>query len=164
MHNIFDIALQCIQSCDPYEKYQLTRLAAAQWRNNELPLEPTEMPHSIEEAGRPDKPHLVHSTLLTERKLNGLAGQAALIHAIVHIEFNAINLAWDAVYRFRDMPINYYGDWIRVADEEAYHFELLVQRLGELGYCYGDFDAHDGLWEMARQTDGDVMVRMALVP
>ena len=87
-----------------------------------------------------------------------------MIHAIAHIEFNAINLAWDAVYRFRRLPGQFYDDWVRVADEEAYHFQLVRGHLATLGYDYGDFDAHDGLWEMARKTAHDPMVRMALVP
>jgi uncharacterized ferritin-like protein (DUF455 family) len=87
-----------------------------------------------------------------------------LLHALAHIEFNAINLAWDAVYRFRSMPTEFYADWIRVADEEARHFELLSQRLAEYGHEYGDFPAHDGLWHMARETAHDILVRMALVP
>jgi len=91
-------------------------------------------------------------------------GRAALIHAICHIEFNAINLALDAVYRFRDMPDQYYSDWLKVAAEEAYHFSLLAEHLQTLGYTYGDFVAHNGLWEMALETDYDVLVRMALVP
>jgi uncharacterized ferritin-like protein (DUF455 family) len=91
-------------------------------------------------------------------------GRAALLHALAHIEYNAINLAWDAVYRFRNMPADYYADWVRVATEEATHFALLRERLNTLGCEYGDFPAHDGLWDMARRTAHDVLVRMALVP
>jgi uncharacterized ferritin-like protein (DUF455 family) len=82
----------------------------------------------------------------------------------VHIEFNAINLAWDAVYRFRGLPTDYYRDWARVAHEESSHFRLLCERLKGVGYVYGDFDAHNGLWEMACKTAHDPLVRMALVP
>jgi uncharacterized ferritin-like protein (DUF455 family) len=89
---------------------------------------------------------------------------AALIHAVAHIEFNAINLACDAIYRFRDLPDDYYTDWSRVAAEEAYHFSLLQRRLEQLDYGYGDFPAHNGLWELARNTASDPLVRMALVP
>jgi uncharacterized ferritin-like protein (DUF455 family) len=83
---------------------------------------------------------------------------------LAHIELNAINLAWDAVYRFRGLPRDYYDDWVQIAGEEAYHFTLLRDRLQELGYDYGDFEAHDGLWEMARKTAHDPLIRMALVP
>lgn len=88
----------------------------------------------------------------------------ALCHALAHIEFNAINLALDAVYRFRDMPIDYYTDWLKVAAEEALHFSLLNKYLVDQNVSYGDYDAHNGLWEMAVKTDHDVLVRMALVP
>ncbi len=114
--------------------------------------------------GRPDKPELVLPRDLTRRSIGSLEGRASLLHSICHIEFNAINLAWDAVYRFRDMPNQYYLDWLKVAKEEAYHFSLLNEYLNELGFTYGDFSAHNGLWDMAVETDHDVMVRMALVP
>ena len=91
-------------------------------------------------------------------------GRAALLHAIAHIEFNAINLALDAVWRFAGMPRAFYADWLRVASEEALHFSLLREHLQSLGHDYGDFDAHDGLWTMAERTAGDVVARMALVP
>ena len=83
---------------------------------------------------------------------------------MAHIEFNAINLAWDAVQRFRGLPRAYYADWVRVADEEALHFGLMRDRLRALGYDYGDFPAHDGLWSMALRTAADPLERMALVP
>lgn len=87
-----------------------------------------------------------------------------MIHAIGHIEFNAINLALDAVYRYRDLPAEYYADWIQVAAEEVYHFTLIRERLRQLGYDYGDFPAHTGLWDLARKTADDLLHRMALVP
>jgi uncharacterized ferritin-like protein (DUF455 family) len=87
-----------------------------------------------------------------------------LLHAVAHIEFNAINLAWDAVYRFADMPPEYYQDWASVAVDEARHFAMLQNRLLEIGYRYGDFPAHNGLWDMALRTRSDVLTRMALVP
>jgi uncharacterized ferritin-like protein (DUF455 family) len=98
------------------------------------------------------------------RGLGTPEGHAAFVHAIAHIELNAINLAWDAVYRFPGLPPGYYDDWVRVAAEEAYHFTLMSEHLRRLGYHYGDFDAHDGLWEMARKTACDPLERMALVP
>jgi uncharacterized ferritin-like protein (DUF455 family) len=98
------------------------------------------------------------------RKLTTPAGRAALVHAIAHIEFNAINLALDAVYRFRGLPSAFYDDWLQVAAEEAEHFLMLRRRLATLGHAYGDFDAHNGLWEMAVRTAHDPLLRMALVP
>lgn len=114
--------------------------------------------------GRPSKPKLVAPRELPKRSVFTPQGKAALIHSLAHIEFNAINLALDAVYRFHGLPANYYADWLRVAKEEAYHFSLLSEHLTSLGYSYGDFEAHNGLWEMAIETDHDVLVRMALVP
>jgi len=93
-----------------------------------------------------------------------LEGRAALLHAICHIEFNAINLALDAAWRFADMPEGHLRDWLQVASEEALHFGLLRDHLRSLGFDYGDFDAHDGLWSMCEKTQGDAVARMALVP
>jgi uncharacterized ferritin-like protein (DUF455 family) len=106
----------------------------------------------------------VHPRDLPKRSIKGTRGRAALVHAVAHIEFNAINLAWDAVYRFRGLPAEYYGDWVRVAAEEAYHFGLMRERLTDFGFDYGAFAAHDGLWAMARRTARDPLVRMALIP
>ena len=114
--------------------------------------------------GRPKLPELIDPSALRQRKLGSELGRATLIHAILHIEFNAINLALDAVYRFRDMPDQYYADWLKVAAEESYHFSLLEKRLIDMGYAYGDMPAHNGLWEMVLKTDNDVLIRMALVP
>ena len=91
-------------------------------------------------------------------------GLAALLHAVTHIEFNAINLALDALWRFDGMPRAYYLDWLKVAAEEATHFSLLRDLLQDMGYDYGDFAAHTGLWDMTQKTEGDVLARMALVP
>lgn len=118
----------------------------------------------LAQPGRPQLPMLVPPAQLARRRLGRSDGRAALVHAVAHIEFNAINLAWDAVYRFPGMPAEYYRDWASVAADEARHFALLQARLGELGHAYGDFPAHDGLWQMALDTDHDPLLRMALVP
>lgn len=115
-------------------------------------------------AGHPDKPELVAPAKLHRRRLGSEAGRAALVHAVAHIEFNAINLALDAAFRFRDMPRQYYLDWIMVAADESRHFSMLSTRLQTMGFHYGDFPAHNGLWEMAQRTASDCMHRMALVP
>ena len=114
--------------------------------------------------GRPDKPALVPTLQVPKRSPFTTEGRAALLHAIAHIEFNAINLALDAVWRFAGMPREFYLDWLKVACEEALHFTLLHDHLQGLGFRYGDFDAHDGLWTMAERTAADVLARMALVP
>jgi uncharacterized ferritin-like protein (DUF455 family) len=162
--SLFDAAYRCLQACAPEDKVRLTELSAKQWHDGLLTLASTGEPESIDEPGRPVKPELVLPDNVPKRRLGTKGGLAALIHAVTHIEFNAINLAWDAVYRFRGLPEPFYSDWVRVACEEAYHFQLLRARLNELGHDYGDFPAHNGLWEMARKTDFDPMVRMALVP
>ena len=114
--------------------------------------------------GRPDRPRLVPAKDVPSRSPFTLEGRAALLHAICHIEFNAINLALDAAWRFEGMPSGFYEDWLRVASEEALHFSLLREHLLGLGHDYGDFDAHDGLWAMCEKTSGDILARMALVP
>jgi uncharacterized ferritin-like protein (DUF455 family) len=116
------------------------------------------------DVGRPKKPKLVAPNALPKRGLGTMQGKFSLLHAITHIEFNAINLAWDAIYRFQNMPEEYYRDWLKVAKEETRHFMLLRKHLNEGNYDYGDFDAHDGLWAMAKNTAGDVLHRMAIIP
>ena len=114
--------------------------------------------------GRPIRPELVEPRKLGRRSMQSREGRAVLLHALAHIEFNAINLALDAIWRFGSMPQAFYIDWLRVASEEAHHFSLLCARLAEFGHAYGDFPAHDGLWDMCERTRGDVLARMALVP
>jgi uncharacterized ferritin-like protein (DUF455 family) len=121
-------------------------------------LEPTGLP------GRPARPQLVSPARVPRRSLHTPHGRAALLHAVAHIEFNAINLALDAIWRFANMPDDYYRDWARVAAEEAHHFSLLCEHLASLGHAYGDCDAHDGLWTMVEKTKHDISARMALVP
>jgi len=165
--NLYQAAYHCLMLDDYAEKQICVDALYADWQNNKLERDidkNNNEPKRIEIPGRPDKPELIQPSLLKRRKLGSELGRATLIHAIAHIEFNAINLALDAVYRFRDMPDDYYSDWLKVASEEAYHFSLLAERLKKLGYSYGDFPAHNGLWEMVLKTDHDVMIRMALVP
>jgi len=117
----------------------------------------------IPSPGRPLKPNLVDFKGAPKRDRSDL-GMIKNIHAICHIEFNSINLALDAIYRFQEMPHQYYADWIRVANEETTHFLLIKDFLESVGHSYGDFDAHNGLWQMTVDTDYDVLSRMALVP
>lgn len=166
--SLFQLAQACLRTPDPTEKLALTHAAASAWLprlagGERIPHE-TAAPAPIEPPGRPARPRLVLPRNVPHRKLSTPEGRAALLHAVVHIEFNAINLAWDAIYRFRGLPPDYYADWLRVADDEARHFAMLRSRLRELGHDYGDFDAHDGLWEMAAKTADDWIARMALVP
>ena len=115
-------------------------------------------------AGQPDKPLLVDPKQVKPRKMATTEGYAALLHAVAHIEFNAINLALDAAYRFRGIAPEFQLDWLRVAAEEAQHFCLMRERLQAHGFDYGDFEAHNHLWDMAYKTAYDPLLRMALVP
>ena len=112
----------------------------------------------------PPQLKLVHPIAVKKRNLRTPAGLAAMIHALAHIEMNAVNLALDAIWRFPNMPPQYYADWLSVAREEAYHFRMLARRLQTLGMAYADLPAHDGLWDMTHRTRHDVCARMALVP
>jgi uncharacterized ferritin-like protein (DUF455 family) len=114
--------------------------------------------------GRPTVPRLVSPHSVPRRSPHTREGRAALLHAVAHIEFNAMNLALDAIWRFPGLPRDYYTDWQRVAADEALHFTLLAEHLAALGHAYGDFDAHNGLWDMVEKTRDDVVARMALVP
>ncbi|MGV8892268.1 MAG: ferritin-like domain-containing protein [Burkholderiaceae bacterium] len=114
--------------------------------------------------GQPARPELVSPLSVKRRAMHTAEGRAILIHALAHIEFNAINLALDVIWRFPDMPAAYYADWLQVATEEALHFSLLAGHLREQGYAYGDFPAHNSLWEMAARTSDDILARIALVP
>jgi uncharacterized ferritin-like protein (DUF455 family) len=133
-------------------------------QRTELTIEPgCDLPPPSQ-PGRPQRPALILPKDVPRRSPYTPEGHAALIHSIAHIEFNAINLALDAAWRFANLPANYYRDWLRVAFEESQHFSLLTDHLATLGHAYGDFPAHDGLWTMAENTRHDVVARMALVP
>lgn len=162
--SLFELSSKCLMSSVPEDKMACVQSLQQAWQAGELVLQAEVDPEVIDIPGRPLKPELVAPRNLQRRKLATAEGHAALIHSLCHIEFNAINLALDAVYRFRDMPDDYYSDWIKVAAEEAYHFGLLRDHLKTLGYDYGDFPAHNGLWEAAVETAHDPLVRMALVP
>ena len=114
--------------------------------------------------GRPERPALRPPSEMKSRAVGSLEGRAGLLHALAHIESNAIDLALDVLWRFDGMPEAFYLDWLQVAREEALHFQLLHAHLGTLGFAYGDFPAHTGLWDMAEKTRGDLLARMALVP
>ncbi|MGJ8668647.1 MAG: ferritin-like domain-containing protein [Oceanococcus sp.] len=153
-----DAALAAYQCCQPELKARLCSDIADPRSTDgavvSLPAAP----------GRPVQPELIHPGKVPRRGLGQLPGRIALIHAVAHIEFNAINLALDAALRFAGMPLAFYQDWISVARDEARHFQMLNQRLRELDANYGDCPAHNGLWEMAEKTAHDSLLRMALVP
>lgn len=143
-------ALECQQITDPQTKVEQTQLLYKRWLSGEMTIS-NETLNVPDTAGRPDKPELVAPKDLPRRRNSKESGVASLLHAVVHIEFNAINLGWDAVARFSDMPEQFYDDWARVAFEESQHFVLLRDHLLTLGYDYGDFPAHSGMWDMAKK-------------
>jgi uncharacterized ferritin-like protein (DUF455 family) len=162
--SLYPLLEQALLCRNVEEKLLLAERLFQDWRAGSLARLAAAAPYALPEAGRPDRPELVHPAKVPRRGLSTPQGHGALLHAIAHIEFNAVNLALDAAWRFRDMPDGFVGDWLRVAAEEAGHFRLLQDRLRVLGFAYGDFPAHDGLWATTRKTDHDAMIRMALVP
>jgi uncharacterized ferritin-like protein (DUF455 family) len=160
-------ALAALAEADPGFKATRVREAPAA-DANEWEIDPQRdlraQASALRLPGRPARPALVPPKDVPHRSPHTATGLAALLHSVCHIEFNAINLALDAVWRFAGMPEAYYRDWWRVAAEEALHFSLLRAVLQSLGHDYGDFPAHDGLWAMCVRTEGDVLARMALVP
>jgi uncharacterized ferritin-like protein (DUF455 family) len=155
------LALQALCIAEPTEKVQAVmslHASPSAVDPDEALDEPPNLP------GRPVAPRLVPHVQLARRSPHTREGRAALLHAVAHIEFNAINLALDACWRFAGMPATYYRQWLQVAAEEAHHFSLLAQHLQSLDCRYGDFDAHDGLWQMVERTKHDITARMALVP
>ena len=156
-------ALDVLALADPAEKAREARVLFATLQLAALDADATLTP-AAPLPGRPLKPRLVGAKDVPKRSPFTLEGRAALLHSVTHIELNAIDLALDAVWRFTGMPPAYYRDWLRVASEEALHFTLLREHLQTLGFDYGDFDAHDGLWAMTQRTAHDITARMALVP
>ncbi|RZL45763.1 MAG: ferritin-like domain-containing protein [Variovorax sp.] len=158
-------AVAALRLEDPEQKVAATRALAAQMGGQFVPAD--DVRRELDDdglPGRPARPLRVAATAVEKRSPFTTEGRAALIHSICHIEFNAINLALDAMWRFDGMPEAYYRDWLRVADEEAQHFTLLHTHLQSTGFRYGDFTGHDGLWAMCEKTKHDVVARMALVP
>ncbi|NMM09976.1 MAG: ferritin-like domain-containing protein [Polaromonas sp.] len=157
------LALQALMEPDTYKKVHLASGLQAQ-AATVLIANHVNLPAPPNLPGCPARPELRSHLDLPKRSPFTQEGLAALLHAVTHIEFNAINLALDAIWRFRDMPRAYYLDWLKVAAEEARHFSLLRAQLQSMGYDYGDFPAHTGLWDMAKRTEADLLARMALVP
>ncbi len=163
MQNLYQQAKDCFLLASPDDKQALTYEAASNWKANKLVWKEGECVEFLNEPGRLGSPKIVMPRDLKKRKFNKEEGRAALIHSLAHIELTAINLAWDSVYRYRDMPKEYYNDWVACAAEEAGHFIMLRDRLREMGYDYGSFPAHNELWKMAVTTSDDLMDRMAIV-
>ncbi len=162
MINLFESARFCLQETDIEKKVVLSRDVATSTMDDAVALQPIKF--ETLQVGRPNKPELIHPKDLPKRTIKNDIGKAAMIHSFAHIEFNAINLVWDLICRFQTMPKLFYQQWAKVAFEEANHFSLLSHRLNELGYSYGDFPAHNGLWSIAEDTRHDLLLRLAVVP
>jgi uncharacterized ferritin-like protein (DUF455 family) len=157
------LALQALSEQNSEKKVALAHIAYGQAATISIAYETTYV-ESAGVPGCPARPELRSHLDVPKRSPFTTEGLAALLHAVTHIEFNAINLALDAIWRFDGMPRAYYLDWLTVAAEEAHHFSLLRAHLQSMGYDYGDFPAHTGLWDMTEKTKSDVLARMALVP
>jgi len=162
-------ALHVLTRAAPAEKVRLTRLYAQAWRDGHIRELGNDSPPP--RPARPDRPELrLPRDMPKRRKAQSIAGRIALLHALAHIELNAIDLAWDIIARFHSLPDGtplpraFQDDWIRVADEEAKHHGLLAERLAAYGAAYGDLPAHDGLWQASEATAGDLAARLAIVP
>ena len=162
--NFYELAEACLFAPTVEDKLAATDRAALAVEAGSLVFDAAEPPRPATAVRFPEHPKLVEPRDLPRRGLHTDAGRAAFLHALAHIEFTAIQLAWDAAYRFREMPEEFRYDWLRVAIEEAKHFRALNQRLADFGAAYGDCSAHRGLWDLAESTAGDVLARMALVP
>lgn len=162
--NLFEIAAGCLFNHDIEQKLSLTHEASRLFNAGQLQLEHSSGCLPINHTVFPSTPVLLLPRDMPRRRLDTLAGKAAFFHALAHIEFMAIYLAWDIIYRFRHLPDAFYSDWLKIADEEAQHFSLLRQHLQQLGYDYGDLPAHHGLWLHAEDTANDVLSRLAVVP
>ena len=157
-------ATEILATAGPAGKVALSRALAARWRDGDMAVGRSTPPAR---PARPSRPVLLPPRDMPKRRNFGsTAGRVALLHALAHIEFNAIDLAWDLVVRFSDcgLPRAFYADWLGVAAEEAEHFALLSGRLAALGADYGALPAHDGLWQAAAATAHDLVARLAVVP
>lgn len=162
--DISEAAVQALTTSDAVEKARISRLLFSQWVEGSIPLAFSNDP--IAKPGRPEKPELLAPGKMPKRgKAGSLGNRITLLHALAHIELNAIDLAWDIVLRFgAEMGDAFVKDWLEVADDEARHFLLLEQRLNDLGSAYGALPAHDGLWQAALDTGHDISARLAIVP
>ncbi|PTQ74578.1 ferritin-like domain-containing protein [Celeribacter persicus] len=162
------MAEEVLRTADGREKTALSHKYAAMWREaraggTPIPLGTANPPM---QPARPEKPELLNPRDVPKRKPGSPEGRKAILHAIAHIELNAVDLHWDIVARFTDidMPLGFYDDWVKSADEESKHFNLVCDRLEAMGSFYGDLPAHAGMWRAAEDTAQDIMGRLAVVP
>ena len=166
MPELRQTALELLAITDPQTKVDRVKQLFDEYQQELIDLDAASVLSSDGRTlpGRPQKPELVPPLAVPKRKMDTVEGRLSLLHSLAHIEFNAMNLALDAIWRFADMPAQYYVDWLKVAKEEAYHFSLIEAHLQSAGIAYGDYPAHNSLWEMVERTADAVIARMALVP
>jgi uncharacterized ferritin-like protein (DUF455 family) len=166
MPELRQTALELLAITDPQTKVDRLKQLFDEHQQARIDLDTSSVLNSdgLMLPGRPKKPELVPPLSVPKRKMDTVEGRLSLLHSLAHIEFNAMNLALDAIWRFADMPEQYYEDWLRVAKEEAHHFSLIENHLQSVGVTYGSFSAHNSLWEMVERTSDAVIARMALVP
>jgi len=164
MDNLFYLAHQCLTESNLDKKLLLSVDAVKNIFDDDISLDSYAVDAKQVIPGRPEKPVLITPKGVPGRNIQTLEGRAAMVHSFAHIEFTAINLVWDLIFRFQNMPKEFYVDWARVAAEETKHFKLLRDNLISMDYDYGDFPAHDGLWTIAEQTQHDILLRLAVVP
>ncbi|MDP6692446.1 MAG: ferritin-like domain-containing protein [Alphaproteobacteria bacterium] len=164
INDLSTMACTVLRQDDPAAKVDAGAAVAEAWRAGRIDRIGTCQPPA--RPARPKRPELRRPGDMPRRRISGLRGRIALLHAVAHIELNAIDLAWDLIARFagQDLPDEFYADWISVAADEGRHFSAVARRLAELGAAYGDLPAHDGLWQAATDTAGDLTARLAVVP
>lgn len=164
MNNLFEIAESCIHSAEIDAKLVLTHRAKTLLDHKKLDFSSAQPVQSIDRVKFPPQPVLLEPRYMPKRNLASPEGIRAFFHAIAHVEFMAVYLAWDLLYRFRGLPEQFYQDWLTIADEEAQHFELIRNHLRSLHVEYGDLPAHGGLWDHAVETADHLPARLAMVP
>ncbi len=164
MHSLTECACTILLETDAAQKAALSQDLWQRWRDGVVmevgSADPPVRPN------RPDKPELLHPREMPRRRLTSKNGRLAFMHAIAHIELNAIDLVWDLITRFTDsrLPREFYDDWAKVGSDEARHFTTLQKYLEDHGSSYGELAAHDGLWKAAESTSDDILARLAIVP
>lgn len=162
--SLTEAAVAILATAEPAAKVALTQQAAADWQSGRIRAVGANRPP--DRPARPDRPQTLPPNRMPKRRLGGVAGKIAMLHALAHIELNAIDLAWDIIARFATSPLPgpFFDDWVVVAREEAQHFAALAELLRDQGSAYGTLPAHDGLWEAAQKTADDLLARLAIVP
>ncbi len=163
LKNIFHEAETCLKITEPKAKIAYGLEVVNAWKNKQLDWQCAHVATQLNEPGRLSHPELVATNKVSKRGFGSDKQIAAFLHSLAHIEITAVNLSWDSICRYPNMPQAYYDDWVNTAADEGRHFLALAQQMQRLGYAYGDFVAHNELWGMAIVTADDLMSRMGIV-